>query len=331
MNRISLEKTLNNIFYYIPVLSNTISGLIRLFKLAHETGSSNSGLRKIDLSGQRLDSGTLGSMVEMIKSYPGVKELHVSKSLLSEEQQNQLIELTGINRLKGLKLITTEGEQLGSVHTNWDIYAEEKRNSYLNGMRETTRQALNCILNEYGRPPKFTLDFGAGTGVDTICLAIENCPKIWAVDGDENSLIILQESVRELQKSKGPLKSEITCVNVPFITLEVPEPVELLVSSYTWPYRRPSDFPDCWIKCVDIVKVGGYIAGQFFGPLRGEAPDPGMTYHTEEELRQLLNEHFELVWFRKEPEGSDFKIFGGDKPAWGDLFHIVAKRINPTS
>lgn len=289
--------------------------------------NSMTRLRKVDLSGQRFDSGAFECIIEMIKSHPGVKELHVSKSLLTEDQRKQLIELTGINELKGLKFITSEGEQLGSVHTNWDIYAEEKRNSYLNGMRETTRQALDFIVSEYGRPPAFTLDFGAGTGIDTINLAIENCPQIWAVDGDDTSLIFLQDSVRELEKSGGPLKSEITCINAPFITLEVPEPVELLVSSYTWPYRRPSDFPDCWKKCVDIVKIGGYISGQFFGPLTGEAPDPGMTYHTEEELRQLLSEHFELVWFRKEPEGGDFKIFGGEKPAWGDLYHIVAKRI----
>jgi ribosomal protein L11 methylase PrmA len=296
---------------------------------------STSGMRfrkviKINLSGRRIDPEAFKQLIKIIKSHPGVKELQVTKSYLSPEQLKQLAELTGVNTLKGLKITCSEGEKVGPLHTNWDVYALEKKHAYQNGMRETTIQALNWINNEHHRLPTHILDFGAGTGQDAINLALLGCPKILAVDGDDVSLDILQGNMQQLKESGEHAElSKIECTIAPFITLQVSEPIELLVSSYTWPYRCPQDFPACWEKCVDIVQVGGLIAGQFFGPRTGKAPDPGMTYHTEAELRQLLSEDFEIVWFRKDPEGGNFKLFGGDEPAWGDLYHVVAKRIAP--
>lgn len=306
-------------------VSSEVFSLIDFQSIASRIHSMSS-LKRINLSGHKLSQHNFENIISSIIKNPIIKELHVSKSLLTELQQKQLMELTGINELKGFRITTSEGINVGSVHTNWETYAQAKKEAYLAGMRTSTRNALEEFKKEHNRLPAFILDFGAGTGQDTISLAVENCPKIWAVDGDENSLKILQSDFQEVQRIE-PSISEILCIHAPFIHVNVPEPVELLVSSYTWPYRRPPDFPACWKKCIDIVKLGGYISGHFFGPITGEAPDPGLTYHTEEQLRDLLSVHFEIRWFRKDPENSSFKVFGGNRPAWGDLYHVVAKKV----
>lgn len=277
---------------------------------------------RIEIPAQRLSEKEFDQIISSIKGNILLKEIHVTASFLSEEQKQKLIKLTGKNKLKGLKITTAEGVNLGSVHTNWDTYSLEKRGAYKRGMHEVIDVAFSLFVQENGRTPFFILDFGAGTGQDTINLALNGCPLIWAVDADEESVNILKEDLKE-----ASVPHQVECITSPFISLAVPEPAEFFVCSYTWPYRCPEDFPASWEKTVELVKIGGYIAGHFFGPRTDKPADPGITYHTEEELHALLEKNFEIVWARKDHEGTSCKLYGGDDPCWGDLFHIVAKRI----
>lgn len=188
-------------------------------------------------------------------------------------------------------------------------------------MTPTTVEVMKYFEMDYGQLPKSVLDFGCGVGQDTIPLAKLGCANILAIDADEEAL--------ELLKSRLPveLESHVSLINSPFLETEIKEPVDVFIAGYTWPYRRPLDFAACWKKSISSVKVGGYIAGQFFGPFSNREPDLCMTYHTEEQIRDLLKDNFEIVSFKKEPEGSDFKIFGGAEAPWGNLYHVVAKRI----
>lgn len=273
----------------------------------------------LDISNQRWSDATFEKILDGVT--PVVKCIHVDLGTLTEKQKLVLSELTGRNHLKGLKIVDVGGGEL-PIHSNWEVYADQKEKAYKKGMHETTKKALTYFKGENGKNPDFVLDFGAGTGQDTVNLALEGCPKIWAVDGDEGSLAILRRNLDEVKHA-----SQVTLINAPFITLEVAKQVDLLVSSYTWPYRCPNDFLACWDKCVSIVKEGGYISGHFFGPLTDKNRDPGMTYHTEDALDQLLKEKFDIVWFKKDREGSSFQVYGSnDTPEWGDLYHVVAKK-----
>lgn len=280
----------------------------------------------IDLSGRAISDEYFSALLESIVAHNTICELRVTKAMLTEWQQKQLVNLAGINTLKGLKISTTEGVNLGSIYTNWDTYNFEKQAAYLDGMHQTTKVALDSFRKEYGQLPFFVLDFGAGTGQDCINLALEGCPKIWAVDGDGSSLNILEKSYRQIKETTSKPLVDIVCITEPFIQIAVPQPVDLLVSSYTWPYRRPEDFPACWQKCVQLVKPGGYISGHFFGPKADQQPDPGLTYHNADQLKTLLAQHFEIIWLDVQPAGSDFKIYGGAEPSWGDLYLVVAKK-----
>jgi len=305
-------------------LKDEWKGKVSIVQMKRAQGSRLRDIARIqiDLSHQTIPDHIFKELLKEIKKNPTNHDLHITKAKLTESQTKTLIEFSGTNAYKGFKITTTEGENLGSVHTNWTKYADEKRTAYEGGMYETTSMALKHFQEKNERNPEFILDFGAGTGRDTINLALAECPKILAVDGDDHSLTILEENL----KIKG-ITAEVSCITSPFISLEIPEKAELLVSSHTLPYRCPKDFPACFNKCVESLKIGGYLAAHFFGPITGKEPDPGLTYHSEEKLLELLKKNFEIVWFKKDPEGTPCQIYGGDNPPWGDLFHVVAKRV----
>lgn len=285
-------------------------------------------LEVLDLTKRHFDHEGFNTFVQVIQEHPAIKEIHLSKSLCSDWQIFDLQKLAGSK--KGLKIVDSDGGKFGSVYMDWHEYNIQKNQAYLKGMRETTIQALSNYFRDNDILPQTILDFGAGTGQDTIPLLnlmhlLKIDSHILAVDGDKEAIEILKSNLTP------ELNSHITCVTSSFKKFTITHPIDLLISSYTWPYRPPSDFPECWEKCVRNVKINGYIAGHFFGPITGEKPNPGMTYHTELEIKKLLKESgFEIKWFKKDPEGSEFEVVGGTgKPAWGDLYHLVAKKIQP--
>lgn len=280
-------------------------------------------LKALDFSKIKFNDKLLDLLIKAIFEHSQIKELCLSKSMFTKLQIENLQILS--SKKKGLKLIDIEGGRFGEIYTDWHEYNVLKSKAHLDGMRETTKHALQYFYLEHKTVPKWILDFGAGTGQDTIpVLKLLENSYLLAVDGDEESLDILKNNLTsstELQRLK--------CVTSPFMSMKLGHPMDLLIASFTWPYRPKEDFLPCWNKCVESIRKNGYIAGHFFGPISGEKPDPGMTYHTEEDIKMLLSvSGLELVWFKKEKEGSGFKIFGGTgKPAWGDLFHIVAKKL----
>lgn len=281
--------------------------------------------KRLDLAGCSFDQDAFSIFVDTIAKQKIIKTLVFTKALLTSKQVTDLQVL--VCRRKGLKVEDSEGNKFGPLYMNWHSYNEEKYNIIskgLGGMYPTTILALRYILQETGNLPNFVLDFGCSVGLDTLPLAEMGCKKIWAIDADEDALDKLKSNIRPGQHNR------VTCINSPFMEVVVDEPVDLFISAYTWPLRKPEDFPACWDKCVSVTKIGGYIAGQFFGPFSKDPLDldPCMTYHTGEEVRDLLAKNFSMVLFRKIPAGSSFEVSGGDKkPSWGDLFHVIAKRI----
>lgn len=243
-----------------------------------------------------------------------IPALILDKRSLTQEQQKKILEVVNSNEKKGTKLLDIDRKPFGSVYTDYHAYNVEKANAQLE-MHETTNEALKH-LSYTGNP--VIIDFGAGTGQDSVPL-IKRGYSVTAIDGDEEALNILISKLSDTERNR------VSCYKLPFIEYTSEEKADLFISSFTWPYRPPYDFPACWDKTVSLVKIGGMIAGHFFGPI--DEPDTAMTYHTEDQLRALLNGNFEILFLKVETKGSERKIFGGEAPAWGDLFHVVARKI----
>lgn len=273
----------------------------------------------ISVADRELSDAEFTKLKEIVINTASIKTIVITKSLFKDSQLEGLQAFVSAN--KGVKVIDSTGQRVGPVYMDWHQYNLDKANAHENGMRITTIKALEEIQKEGKLHSLRVLDFGAGTGQDSIPLVKLGCQEILAVDGDLEALEILKSHVPD------DLKSHVTCVHTAFIKLDVPKPYDLLVSSYTWPYRPPSDFPACWKKCVEVVKEEGYIAGQFFGPPK--EIDPGLTFHTEQQIRDLLAPDFDIVYFVKIPEGTKLPLYGGadnSAPPWGDLFHVVARK-----
>lgn len=291
-------------------------------------------VQELILSGYEIEKNTFTELVNSVEKHPKIKKLVLTKRLITAEQITQLQLL--VSGKKTLKVVDSEGGKFGPAYMDWHEYNEATRHNHVQvGWREATEQALKCIDADSHTLPESVFNLGSGPGQDAVLLAQAGCLKVMACDADEEAVDILKQNLNEAERSsttKG-LASRVTCVLSPFKDVEVShESVDLFVASFTWPYQKPSDFPACWEKTVALVKVGGYIAGHFFGPIsKKEEQDVGMTFHTESELKELLLKNFEIKWFKKEPEGTDFKIYGGSGAPWGDLFSVVAKKIKSSS
>lgn len=264
-----------------------------------------------------LNQNNFEAILAAVDANPSIKHIYVEYETLSKEQRVALS--TFVVAHKGLRL--SDKTATLRLYLNYQRYNEEKRYAYRDrGMHPVTREALTRFQEVFGRLPNQVTDFGAGTGQDTVCLAMAGCTHICAIDSDSEAVGILQNNLRNENLS------EVECITGPFLEAEIPSDVELFVSSYTVPYRCPEIFPRCWKKCVDSIAPGGYFSGHFFGPITGVEPDPNVTYHTEKQLRALLLPDFYDVLIAIEPEGSKFTLYGGDTPEWGALYHVVARK-----
>lgn len=272
----------------------------------------------IDVANTIIEDKEFNELLKTIRE-ENIKELIVTASLLTQNQIDAL-QLCAAE-CKGLRIISNDGKPVGNLFTNWAPYLEEKKGiHHISEMYESTRIALELFQKDYGHLPQLVLDFGCATGQDTIPLVLLGCQHVIAVDADEQALNIL--------KSNLPihLSPFVQCMNRPFKELEIDKRVDFFISAFTFPYRCPKDFPSCWEKCINSMVPGGYLSGQFFGPKANKPPEIGMTYHTESEVRALLEKDFSILWFKIEPKDSQFEVFGGSEPAWGDLYHFVAKK-----
>lgn len=286
--------------------------------------SRNKELTAIDLADQAFDLKAFRALVKAIEKHRNIKLLFCTKQLLSEKQIQDLQSLATTK--KGLVVKDSEGQKIGPAYMDWSAYYFDKTTEYASGqqtMYPTTQLAMEIFETENQRVPSSIIDFGCGNGQDTIPLLKMGCPDILAIDADVAAL-------RELCERLSPqYLPHVKCVNAPFMETEVAEGAELFIAAYTLPYRKPRDYADCWEKCVSLIKQDGYFAGEFFGPISNKPRDPNMTYHTEEEVRNLLAADFEILSFEVVPEGSFSSVYGGTDPAWGNLYHVVARKITP--
>jgi SAM-dependent methyltransferase len=317
----------------------------------------------VDFTNKCFSEESFQSFFSYLKLCP-VSRLVLSKNSLKEEQICKVLALANSNSKKGIRINNECGEPFGPVYTDYTTYYAEKRLAFIAQLEkaadsstpvqdykailnETVAVALEKIIEAVQSDNKDkvlrVLDFGCGEGKDTIpLLRIWECLKetgkdieVVGVDADFDAIANFKALLTPSEKGK------VTFYTGPFVEFASTKPVDLFISSFTWPYRpsennaesgsEHADFDEVWEKTKRAVKTGGFIAGHLFGA--GKEANSGMTYHSEEGVRALLADGFEIVWFYVEdssgirPNGHKREIFGGEVPAWGDLYHFVARKL----
>jgi tellurite methyltransferase len=193
---------------------------------------------------------------------------------------------------------------------SWDDYYQK-----IEGRkpRQLLLDALDLFAREISRSSRFAIDLGCGDGTETAVL-LEHSWNVLAIDGEPAAIRRLLEKVPA--KVRTHLQSQVASFKDVVLS-----PADLLHASLSIPFCEPEYFDELWGKIVTAIKPGGRFAGQFFGVRDSWAVNPDMTFHTEGQVRAML-ENFEVESFIEMDE--DGNAVSGPKH-W-HVFTVIAKK-----
>jgi len=189
----------------------------------------------------------------------------------------------------------------------WDEYYQKIQG-------RAPRQLLLDVLEKF---PSATglhaIDLGCGDGTESVAL-LERGWQVLAVDGEPSAIRYLFEKVSEADRAR--LATQVA----KFKEVVLSE-TDLVHASFSIPFCEPEHFNELWGKIVQALKPGGRFAGQFFGIHDSWVHNPEMTFHTEAQVRALLQD-FELEYFHEADE--DGQAASGPKH-W-HVFTVIARK-----
>lgn len=165
---------------------------------------------------------------------------------------------------------------------SWDHYYQKIQG-------RAPRQLLLDALEKFPSPIGLrAIDLGCGDGTETAVLLARGW-NVLAVNGEPMAIQRLLEKV--LEEARVRLGTQVAKFKDVALS-----PTDLLYASLSIPFCEPEHFDALWDKIVIAIKPGGWFAGQFFGVRDSWAGGKDMTFHTEEQVRVLL-ENFEIESF----------------------------------
>jgi trans-aconitate methyltransferase len=173
--------------------------------------------------------------------------------------------------------------------------------------------ALTYFTDESPGTQRTAIDLGCGDRTETAVL-LEQGWNVLAIDGEPASIQHLLAKVPEAGQAR--LQTQVA----KFENVSLPS-ADLIHASYSLPFCTPEHFDAFWLKIMNSIKSGGRFAGQFFGVRDSWADSPGMTFHTEEQVRKML-ENFEIEYFHEMDE--DGSAVSGPKH-W-HVFTVIARK-----
>lgn len=217
-----------------------------------------------------------------------------------------------------MKKISSSGINPGADirKADWNEYYKNKSNQT---PRETLIKALEYISKKgIHKKDLFAIDVGCGHGADTIEL-LKRGWKVFATDGDENGLRLLNECIDESFKKRLNTK-KISFENYGKIRMKK---CDLLNASYCLPFCKPGYFNILWEKISGSIKKGGMFSGQFFGENDGWTYNKEMTFHKIKAVKKLFG-NFKILYFEEKDE--DGKTASGESKHW-HVFSVIAEKL----
>lgn len=157
------------------------------------------------------------------------------------------------------------------------------------------------------------IDLGCGDGTETAFLLSRGW-SVLAVDAEEAGIQRLLDKVPP--ESQVRLQTQVAV----FEEIVLPS-TDLIYASYSLPFCHPDHFPAMWEKITTAIKPGARFAGQFFGVRDTWANETDKTFHTEEQVRKML-ENFDIEHFHEQDEDGEATI----GPKHWHVFTIIARK-----
>lgn len=191
--------------------------------------------------------------------------------------------------------------------SNWDEYYQKIQG------REP-RQLLLDVLQKYQTGESLqAIDLGCGDGTETVALLSRGW-QVLAVDGEEAGIKRLMDKVP--QDARVRLQTQAA----KFEEVILPT-ADLIHASYSIPFCHPGLFPALWEQIVNVLNSNGRFAGQFFGVHDSWANEPDMTFHTEAQVRAMLDS-LEIEYFHEQDEDGE----ASSGPKHWHVFTAIARK-----
>jgi SAM-dependent methyltransferase len=172
---------------------------------------------------------------------------------------------------------------------------------------------LERFAAETPRSTPRAIDLGCGDGTESAHL-LQAGWHVLAVDGQPAAISRLLAKVPTEQQAR--LQTQVA--NFEDVLLS---PADLLLACASIPFCRPEHFGRLWNEISNAIVAGGRFAGHFFGPKDSWANDTTMTFHTEEEVRAMLND-FEIEYFHEQDEDG----FATSGPKHWHVYSVIARK-----
>lgn len=194
-----------------------------------------------------------------------------------------------------------------SEENTWENYYQKIKG------RAPRQLLLDALENFPSGLARRAIDLGCGDGTES-ALLLERGWTVLAIDGEPAAIQQLLGKVPAEHQIR--LQTEVA----KFKEVVLP-PADLIHASLSIPFCEPEHFDALWQKIVNAIQPGGRFAGQFFGVRDSWANEPDMTFHTEEQVRAML-QPFEIESFHEMDE--DGNAVSGPKH-W-HVFTVIARK-----
>lgn len=156
------------------------------------------------------------------------------------------------------------------------------------------------------------IDIGAGSLKDTVYL-LEQGFDVTSID----------KSPLMEEESKSINHEHLHVYTSSFEEFDFPiEEYDIASAMFALPFMNPNSFDSVFSKIKDSLNTGGVFCGQFFGINDEWSTNSKMTFHTKEQVEQLLGD-LEIIRFQEE-EKDDMTAMGKMKH-W-HIFHVIARK-----
>jgi trans-aconitate methyltransferase len=193
---------------------------------------------------------------------------------------------------------------------NWEEYYQKIQGR---APRSLLINALARFRPDPSQIARKAIDLGCGDGTETARL-LKRGWNVLAIDGQHTAITRLAAKIPKEHQAR--LQTQVAKFeNV------VLSPVDLILACLSIPFCEPEHFDRLWDKIVNSIMTDGRFAGQFFGVRDSWAVNTDMTFHTDEQVRALLEE-FEIESFHEQDEEGH----ATSGPKHWHVFTVVARK-----
>lgn len=165
---------------------------------------------------------------------------------------------------------------------------------------------------EYVTDKGKAIDIGAGALKDTRYL-LEQGFEVTAIDKSP----LMEQEAKDLENDK------LHALTTSFEDFDFPEnKYDIASSMFALPFTEPQHFEKVFTNIKNSLKKDGIFCGQFFGINDEWSKNPKMTFHTEDQIKNLLT-GLEILSFKEIEE--DSTIANGTPKHW-HIFHVIARK-----